>query len=260
MPNGGRNPGRPGGGRGANRAYDSSQPTEDEPYDDLSTTKAQAKEKAKSRSVGFGGFGFAGFGDVSIYDHMADIWSSSDFSSDDEDLPPAIAAERRSLARMRGSRGGRGSPLGFGNTGFGPLNIKTTLTGDFRNCDNPSQFELPRGLELIGGPPQLEPQEEGGFALPMPEVGFLKCTLPVHSYQLAEDGRLHAYTMLLAIRLEQLPSSSLRLFSGGAPPAQGEKVEHVQVHISWCSNPPRSCLEPRPSPPIAVDRSTRMAE
>jgi hypothetical protein len=45
-----------------------------------------------------------------------------------------------------------------------------------------------------------------------------------------QDGRVHDYTMLLALRIDSLPPSCLRLFNGGLPPAQGEKTEHVQVY------------------------------
>ena len=44
---------------------------------------------------------------------------------------------------------------------------------------------------------------------------------------LAEDGRLHEYTLVLALRLGELPSTPLPLFNGGAPPPQGDKVSYI---------------------------------
>ena len=46
---------------------------------------------------------------------------------------------------------------------------------------------------------------------------------------LAEDGRRHEYSLVLAMRLEALPPAPLPLFHGGAPPPQGERVESVQL-------------------------------
>jgi hypothetical protein len=38
---------------------------------------------------------------------------------------------------------------------------------------------------------------------------------------------LHEYTLVLALRLGELPSTPLPLFNGGAPPPQGDKVSYI---------------------------------
>ena len=72
--------GRGRGGRGGHQGYDNSQPEEESPYSDLSTTKAYNKEKARSKNVGFGNISFGGFGGfgVRVYDGMDDVWSTDD--------------------------------------------------------------------------------------------------------------------------------------------------------------------------------------
>lgn len=87
-----------------------------------------------------------------------------------------------------------------------------------------SKVAMPEGVQLMGGEPVLEEQEDGGQALLVPEGAFLKLTLPASPWALAEDGRLHEYTVVLALRLGELPSTPLPLFNGGAPPPQGDKV------------------------------------
>ncbi|KAL3933725.1 MAG: hypothetical protein SGPRY_000159 [Prymnesium sp.] len=48
-------------------------------------------------------------------------------------------------------------------------------------------------------------------------------------WALSEDGRLHTYTLILALCVDSLPSTSLPIFNGGPPPPQGEKVENLQL-------------------------------
>ena len=88
---------------------------------------------------------------------------------------------------------------------------------------------MPDGVQLLGGEAVFEEQEDGSQALVMPEGGFLKVTVNASPWVLEEDGRLHNFTIVMAIRLDVIPTTSLPLFNGGAPPPSGEKVENVQV-------------------------------
>jgi hypothetical protein len=60
---------------------------------------------------------------------------------------------------------------------------------------------LPEGVQLVGCEAILEEGEDGGKALLVPEGSFLKLVLPAAPWTLKEDGRLHEYTLVLALRL-----------------------------------------------------------
>ena len=84
---------------------------------------------------------------------------------------------------------------------------------------------------MVGGDPSFEEQEDGSHALVVPEGAYLKVSLPhVSPWSLEDDGRLHRYSLLLALRLDRLPLSGTPLFNGGGLPAQGEALEHVQIY------------------------------
>lgn len=66
-------------------------------------------------------------------------------------------------------------------------------------------------------------------ALLVPDSSFLKLSMKASPWALSEDGRLHTYTLILALCVDSLPSTSLPIFNGGPPPPQGEKVENLQL-------------------------------
>ena len=101
---------------------------------------------------------------------------------------------------------------------------------------------LPEGVQLVGGEALLEEGDDGAKALLVPEGTFLKLVLPAAPWALKEDGRLHDYTLVLALRLGEMPSAPLPLFNGGGPPAQGDKVRGA------AAAPP--LLPIPPTPPI----------
>jgi len=69
-----------------------------------------------------------------------------------------------------------------------------------------SEGGLPDGLEVVGGEGTFEEQEDGSSALLVPEGAHIKITLPGMSpWQLEEDGRLHTYSLLFAMRVDRLP-------------------------------------------------------
>ena len=92
-----------------------------------------------------------------------------------------------------------------------------------------AKYEMPEGVQLMGGETIFEEQEDGSQALLVPESSFVKLSVNASPWALAEDGKLHNYTIIMAIRIDMLPSTTLPLFNGGPPPPQGEKVENVQV-------------------------------
>ena len=76
-------------------------------------------------------------------------------------------------------------------------------------------------MQVVGGDPSYEEQEDGSQALLMPENSYLKLSLPqVSPWTLEDDGRLHRFSLLVAMRLDRLPPATMPLFNGGAPPAQ----------------------------------------
>jgi thiol-disulfide isomerase/thioredoxin len=91
------------------------------------------------------------------------------------------------------------------------------------------KLELPEGVQVVGGDVTYEEQEDGSYALLVPEGAFLKVSLSATPWVLEEDGRLHNFTMVLAVRLDAMPSATVPIFSGGAPPPPGEKVENVSI-------------------------------
>ena len=91
---------------------------------------------------------------------------------------------------------------------------------------------LPDGVEVVGGDAVFEEQEDGNSALIVPEGAYLKVSLPggLAPWMLEDDGRLHRYSLLMAVRLDRLPSSAMALFNGSAPATQGEMVDSVYVY------------------------------
>jgi hypothetical protein len=121
--------------------------------------------------------------------------------------------------------GGGGKDMEWGGSGSGQT--LTLVTADLRQ----SHSQLPEGLEVIGGDASFEEQEDGSTALVMPEGGYLKLSVPyVNPWSLEDDGKLHRYSLLLALRLDRLPTATLPLFHGGGPPTQGEQLDQVQVY------------------------------
>ena len=80
---------------------------------------------------------------------------------------------------------------------------------------------------MVGGEAALEEQEDGTSALILPERSYLKTTLRCHQLALFDDGRIHEFTVLVAMRLDRLPTSAMPILSGGPAPSEGDKVENV---------------------------------
>ena len=86
-------------------------------------------------------------------------------------------------------------------------------------------------MEIIGGEGTFEDQEDGAAALVVPEGAYVKLQLPGMSpWQLEEDGRLHRYSLLMAVRLDRLPAAAMALFNGGVPLSQGENVDSCLLY------------------------------
>lgn len=164
-------------------------------FDDVSKTKMAEKEKRRG-----GRFGFYSFGG-------ADNRVSSD-SSGDEASEGALTKRRVTIGgavdamsddepQLDGACGPHRSYRRYGAFAVPGLAV------DLRKA---SEGGLPDGLEVVGGEAAFEEQEDGASALIVPEGGYMKLSLPGMSpWQLEEDGRLHRYSLLFAMRLDRLP-------------------------------------------------------
>ena len=202
------------------KAFDASSKTEKKEFDDLGTSK-QSKKAARSGNR-FGGLGAA----------LGGIWGGGLGSDDDDDdekpggalgrplsevtsaltIGGAAAADEPGIGELspRRKRGGET----FGGVTFGGWGeMATGLTADLRQGG-----ELPEGLELVGGEPSFEEQEDGSQALVLPEGGYLRISLPhVSPWSLEDDGRLHRFSLLVAMNLSRwryllLPLSFILFF------------------------------------------------
>jgi len=181
---------------------------EEDGFDAASKTKMAAKEAKRSR------FGFAGFGGFA---------GGCDSSSDDEAGPK----RRVSIGGTYGSGTDSDSddPLSK-RLGGRSRNAVTGMAADLRTAT-----ELPDGVEVIGGEGVFEEQEDGNKALMIPEGAHVKISMPGMSpWMLEDDGRLHRYSLLMAVRLDRLPSAALPIFNGSAPPTTGEPVDSVYLY------------------------------
>jgi hypothetical protein len=231
-----------GQGRKKEDKFEPTEPEQKATHDDLETTKLARKEAARARFAGIGGVGSGGAGTSTAFPGLYQF--DSDDSSDLENFGgKAFGAAfgdssdeegGHGIARPKASRGAGGA-RGLGAlSGFGAW-TKANLEADFRKAQSPAagqSVELPTGIEVAGagGEAMLEEQEDGAQALVLPEGSHLQLSLRCSPFILQEDGRLHDYSVIVAMRLDRLPSSSMPILNGGAAPDDGEKVENVQVY------------------------------
>lgn len=147
-------------------------------FDDVGKTKMSKKETSAR-----GGWGFSG------------LWSGR-AGSDDED-------EKDSKRRVTiggyasDSSDGDGPKIGASGGYFA-----TGISADLRKAG----AGLPDGVEIVGGDGAFEEQEDGDTAFVVPEGAYVKLTVPGMSpWQLEEDGRLHKYSLLVAMKVDRLP-------------------------------------------------------
>ena len=192
-------------------------------FDDLDKTKMSQKQARRGRFAGFGGFGgafsnFHGYGE----------------DSSDEETTAAKPAGCSSAGR-RVTIGGE-EELGSSDDAFSDGEDRTgyrraTAAVNGLAVDLRTASGLPDGVEVVGGEASFEEQEDGDKALLVPEGAYLKVALPgMSSWMLEDDGRLHDYTLLMAVRLDRLPSAAMPLFNGGAPPTPHEPVDSVYLY------------------------------
>ena len=129
-----------------------------------------------------------------------------------------------------GEEDGKAKPKRFSRcTGITPgytgMMASVGLTADLRKSG-----ELPEGVEVVGGDVNFEEQEDGDSALVLPEGAYLKFATRMPGWMLEDDGRLHRYSICVAMRLDRLPPKPLPLLNGGAPPQQGETTESVTIY------------------------------
>ena len=211
--------------------FDASNREERAAFDNPADSKLSRRQGRQGR---FGSLG--GLGALSIWTDSLDL----DDDDDDDDtlgrlLQPRGSPTSRSAgaavaldeleAEKTGGRAGRGRGKDKEHGGVFGYAV-SGLTADMRNGER-----LPEGLEVVGGDPTYEEQEDGSQALLIPEGAYLKVTLPhVSPFSLEDDGRLHRFSLMLALRLDRLPAATLPLFNGSGPPAAGEQLESVQVY------------------------------
>ena len=184
----------------------------------------QSKRSASGKAGGFSTSALANDSDDEAWGH--------DDDHDDDDLP---------------GRFGRSTARGW--------SMAANLCADFRALPESSHASvtLPVGFVLKGGDgePLLEEQEDGSNALVLPESSALSLSLPCSPWKLQQDGRLHSWTILMAMRLDRLPASaSIPILSGGAH--VDHKVSTIQIfknggvgahtppapmpkHAAWCT-------------------------
>jgi len=141
--------------------------------------------------------------------------------------PGALRASRR--RGLGGADGAHGAPGGLQWSWD-----MAGLTADFREGDG-----LPDGLQLAGAEPEVVEDEDGTSSLLMPADESICLTLSlgydhgISPWTLEDDGKLHAYTVIIALRLDNLPTTSLPLFNGGPAALTGpnaKPAESVQVY------------------------------
>ena len=93
--------------------------------------------------------------------------------------------------------------------------------------------EIPHGLSVIDGKgstidlPDLhfEEQEDSNIAMVLREDMSLRMSLGsahnLYSWTLGKDGKVHTYTLHMAIKLDKLPRNSIKLFHGRGAAAEG---------------------------------------
>ncbi len=225
--------GRRGGRNRDEKPFDPSNREESGTFDDPMDSRLSRRQGQASR---FGALG--GLGGLSIWtDALGDL-DDDDDDDDGHGLGRLLQQQQRSprsggveatdeeVAASRGSNGKGSKGKGKEKAEWGGAWSYSGVTADLR-----SGGALAEGVEVVGGDACFEEQEDGGQALLMPEGAYLKLALPhVSPWSLEDDGRLHRYSMLVAMRLDALPAASMGLYNGSGPAAAGEQLEHVTLY------------------------------
>ena len=194
-------------GRKDQKPFDPSNRDEGSTHDEAGDTKLSRRQGRASRFGGLAGIG---------------IWTDAlDFDDDDDapDLGQLLDNPRRASAEASTDSKPKGK--GKESLDWGLTPAVHGVTADFRSIG-----QLAEGFEVVGGDPAYEEQEDGGQALLMPEGSYLKLSLPhVSPWSLEDDGRVHRFSLLLAMRLDSLPAQALPLFNGGGPDSAGDPVQ-----------------------------------
>ena len=222
--------------------FEANEAKQESAFDDLLETKLGKKQKVAKASFGGLFAGFAGFAGLGLGKNSDD--SSTDCSdgslaavnSDDDDTGRNFFEAHGRSPAARGTAARYGGAGGLGGLGGMFRGAKVNLEADLRTVAEPragEDLELPAGLEvkgLGGGEAKLAEQEDGAKALNLPEGSYLQASLRCSPFFLEDDGRMHEWTLVCAMRLDRLPRSGLSILSGGPAPAEGEKpAESIQV-------------------------------
>lgn len=156
-------------------------------FDELGKTKTSAKESSR-----------AGW--------MGGLWGGSAVDNDSSDDDDAKPESKRRVTIGGYASDGSSDCEGPANSAFGRAgrwgSFARSMSADLRKASS----QLPEGVEIVGGDGTFEEQEDGDAAFVVPEGAHVKVTLPGMSpWQLEEDGRLHKYSLLVAVKLDRLP-------------------------------------------------------
>ena len=156
-------------------------------FDELGKTKSSAKESSR-----------AGW--------MGGLWGGSAVDNDSSDDDDAKPESKRRVTIGGYASDGSSDYEGAASSAFGRAgqwgSFARSMSADLRKASS----QLPEGVEIVGGDGTFEEQEDGDAAFVVPEGAHVKVTLPGMSpWQLEEDGRLHKYSLLVAVKLDRLP-------------------------------------------------------
>ena len=259
-----------------NDDYDERRKKEEKPFDpsnreerrDFDNPSDSIMSRRQGRATRLGGIG--ALGGLSIWTDAMDL---DDDDDDDDNLgrllhargsPPRSAGANATLEELEEARGKdgdargarprgkqrEGTGKGKESWGKGWAQTVSGTTADLRNGGS-----LPEGLEVVGGDPTFEEQEDGAQALIMCEGSYMKVTLPnVTPWSLEDDGRLHRFSMMIAMRCaarrarshELLPPHPQRTSGQVTVRARGQRaparVAHVFLTFSHARRNPFSPL------------------
>ena len=233
--------------------HDDRRKKEEKPFDpsnredrrDFDNPSDSIMSRRQGRATRLGGIG--ALGGLSIWTDAMDL----DDDEDDDNLgrllhargsPPRSAGANATLEELEEARGKDGDARGARargkqregkgkeSWGKGWTQAVSGMTADLRNGGT-----LPDGLEVVGGDPTFEEQEDGAQALMMCEGSYMKVTLPnVTPWSLEDDGRLHRFSLMVAMRCarSRLPPARhlLACEPGATQRASSLRTAHTYLH------------------------------
>jgi hypothetical protein len=244
--------GRGGGGRGNSEdgpTFEARAPEQPTGFDDLADTRF-GKKQAKLAKFS-GGQGALMLDDEELEEalDLLDMWSDDDMpTGPGGGGGKAKATQDKSASKDKASKAAKDAGLDARFLSLGAAS-KVDFVADFRtrkDADSSSaaaggssalppsprpseapemmptperpklaEARLPEGVQLMGGEVTYEEQEDGSFALLVPDAAHLKLSLNATPWVLEEDGKLHSFTVVVrgCHGLPTAPQPSSRSFA-----------------------------------------------